>query len=163
MSFLSGILAPQQQANVQPSAQSAPPENEAPAKTVAPRSGADKSADKSNQQSQNSEPSAAVVTPSEPAKSATAQAQVTAAFVQEVKTESVALPERPEADDIAAALAAAAQLGADRATLAIMASVGAPRDAEIPGLTPSDKAETAVAEIKEIGTDTPKAAEPTYA
>lgn len=154
---------------MQPSAQSAPPENEAPAKTVAPRSGADKSADKSDQQSQNnaqsqnSQPSAAVVTPSEPAKSATAQAQVTAAFVQEVKTESVALPERSEADDIAAARAAAAQLGADRATQAIVTSVGAPRDAEIPGLTPSDKAETAVAEIKEIGTDTPKAAEPTYA
>ena len=103
------------------------------------------------------------MTPSEPAKAATAQAQVTAAFVQEVKTESVALPERPEADDIAAALAAAAQLGADRATQAIMASVGAPRDAGIHGLIPSDKAETAVAEIKEIGTDTPKAAEPTYA
>lgn len=154
---------------MQPSAQSAPPENEAPAKTVAPRSGADKSAYKSNQQSQNnaqsqnSQPSAAVVTPSEPAKSATAQAQVTAAFVQEVKTESVALPERQEADDIAAARAAAAQLGADRATQAIMASVGAPRDAGIPGLIPSDKVEIAVAEIKEIGTDTPKAAEPTYA
>ncbi|MDG1769686.1 MAG: hypothetical protein P8H36_09855 [Yoonia sp.] len=103
------------------------------------------------------------MTPSEPAKSATAQAQVTAAFVQEVKTESVALPERSEADDIAAAPAVAAQLGADRATQAIVASVGAPRDAGIPGLTPSDKAETAVAEIKEIGTDTPKAAEPTYA
>ena len=103
------------------------------------------------------------MTPSEPAKSATAQAQVTAAFVQEVKTESVALPERQEADDIAAARAAAAQSGADRATQAIMASVGAPRDAGIPGLIPSDKVEIAVAEIKEIGTDTPKAAEPTYA
>lgn len=103
------------------------------------------------------------MTPSEPAKSATAQTQVTAAFVQEVKTESVALPERQEADDIAAARAAAAQLVADRATQAIMASVGAPRDAGIPGLIPSDKVEIAVAEIKEIGTDTPKAAEPTYA
>ena len=54
-------------------------------------------------------------------------------------------------------------MGADRATQAIMASVGASRDAGIPGLIPSDKVEIAVAEIKEIGTDTPKAAEPTYA